>query len=135
MLIKNNLQILIFLIFTESCATLISPSIYPIYVDTLPVKAKAFMMCDKERLLVVKETPATFLQTPKEECVVKISKEGYSSEDAKIEKKINPAFWGNIWLFIFLMPIDLISGHWQRPENGIIEVKLKKNSDMIDNKK
>ncbi len=119
----------------QNCATITSPSEYPIYVKTNPSQAKAYMTCNKERILAIRITPVTFFQSPDENCSIRISKDGYINKKIDIEKKINPAFWGNYWGLIFWFPVDILSGHWRRPEYGIIEVELKKKSAINDNKK
>lgn len=120
--------IIIAIVNFAHCATLLSPKTYPVYIAVNQESANVTFSCDKEKIIHSK-SPAVYFQSPSEKCKIIIEKENYGTIELETKKRINPMFYSSLLfsVFMFVPPIvDLISGHWRRPDSGIIEVELKK---------
>jgi len=131
---------LIFAIFLNSCATIVSKKEWPVKIVSQPPVVKVTITNTMNDTILVGKTPC-IVDLPgesenvsKEQYQLKFSLEGYSDANKQVDFELNEWFLGNLFPFPtsymaigFL--IDMASGARYRPINDSIYVELKNSSN------
>lgn len=105
---KKLLMLCCSLVLLTGCATLSGSGPERIPVDSIPTGADVSVKCEDEGVVATGVTPTSVL-VPRsaEDCIVTISKAGYTPHDVPLESGMNPRFWLNLPL-TFAVPVALI---------------------------
>lgn len=137
----SSVVLLVSLLLSYSCATLLSDSDYAISIISVPTKAK-IVITDKEGSEVFSgQTPATVeLKSgngyfAKAFYQVKFVKNGYETKTVPIHFTLDGWYFGNLFLAtaIGMLIVDPITGAMYRPETQLINealVEINSSSDV-----
>ena len=124
--IVKLVSILVILAFLTGCASIISKSMYPVTVSSLPTGATVLIVNEDGKQIYKGTTPATLtLEAGKayfdaREYTVTFSKTGYEQQTAVIKPSIDGWYFGNILIggIIGMLIVDPITGAmWKLPSD------------------
>jgi hypothetical protein len=100
------------------CSTIVSPSLYPVPINSEPSGAKVIVKRDTGEQVFAGRTPTTVFLKPggpyfqKYNYLVDISKDGYEPQTSVISSEFNPIYLGNFFFggVIGLLIVDPLSG-------------------------
>lgn len=119
-------------LFTTSCATLMSETCYPVSIRCNPENSSVMIKNKSGKVVAEGETPLKVTLPvssgffSKENYTVILSKEGYKQYITTIPCSIDPFYFGNIWVggIIGMLIIDPGTGAMYKIDKSEIEVTL-----------
>lgn len=117
-----------FCVLLTSCATLVNGPTEDVPVTTIPPGA----VVTEEQTSTL--TPVTFTLERDRDYVLTITKEGYHTENIKIEHVISAAEAGNVFFGVLGVAIDVATGSaWAlEPDNLIITLRPLSPDELVD---
>lgn len=120
------------LLFTTSCASIVSKSNYPVTLHSYPSEAKVTITDKKGEVVYSGQTPAQVKLKSgagffsKAHYDVTFEKEGYATSQVPVEFKLDGWYFGNILFggFIGLLIVDPATGAMYKLDTEIIEHNL-----------
>lgn len=120
------------LLLCSSCASIVSDSVYPVKIDTIPTGVKFEVRSLLGYTVSAGKTPAVaFLDagdgffTRGKYTLLCYAENGEVATTTPIVAKLDPWYWGNIvfgWDFGFLLVDPATGAMWKLPKNIIIEM-------------
>ncbi len=128
MLLQKNIVIALTLTFAllSGCASIVNHSPKPVTLTSIPSHAEFIVTNHEGKMVHSGVTPETVTLKPDagyfrgEKYTLKLQKEGFSSQSASLDAKLNGWYWGNFLLGalpIGLLIVDPLTGAmWSMPE-------------------
>jgi hypothetical protein len=128
----RSFLLLILILILPSCATILSKSKYPVFIDSNPTEAKLTVTNRNGAIVYSGRTPKTLILEAsngyfsKAVYTIKFEHEDFETSIVRIEARIDGWYFGNIPFFLFfgMLVIDPLTGAMYKIDRPAVYEKL-----------
>lgn len=122
--------LLISLLFVPiSCATIISPKSYPIYIESNEKDVELTFVCRKGNSKHILEYSNVLYVSANDFCSLEFKKPGYEDQNIELNYRINAAIIGNLYIpGILFLPVDIMNGYYKKLDTINIKLEMIKSN-------
>lgn len=136
---KDQFWLIVFILFLNSCATIVSRTVYPVRIDSSPHKVKVTVADRKGKEIYTGLTPANitlrsgagFFQ--RAIYTITFNKEGFKERTIEVRATLNGWYFGNVVFggVVGLLIVDPATGAMYRLNEVDINETLEENKEIM----